>query len=201
MPKPIFDLLSRRHCFIWKSKAFQVGQTNLPKAAQPEDTFADLISLAENCRTALVGFDSSHTQPRVESAAWQPGAQQDPLMALSDEYQNVVLGFERAARPASVSQPRLTRELTEVLPDNGADLAVLINHAPGINTVLGALDSFNAEALFAAPAQAEILGLLAPALVNRRKRGLAGLNQREHHTISIDSHFLLAGGTSMPEAI
>lgn len=182
-------------------------------AADPHD-FSDLIALAG----AFGNIERYHDHPDasdplsiLDSA---PGAvspdhllfadaHADPLVQLSEEYRQTMLHGGRDPlrelkdRRPETSRLRVPEDPFLDAPERFADgslLDDLLGPRQSIDTVLDELDSFSADLLFAADERQEVLTLVAPqGLVKQHAAApSAQLARREHHLISVDSHFPLA---------
>ncbi|MFM0068709.1 TagK domain-containing protein [Paraburkholderia aspalathi] len=127
----------------------------------------------------------------------------DLLAALHAEYQQAVTRQERAS-PGRLSAPAQA-QITVPLPEDpflarsghftrGTLLDELLGHACRVDTILGQMDPFDAETIFTEEAHHDVLLLLAPPHVrSSRVKQTTLLARREHHLVSADSHFTIAG--------
>lgn len=192
-------------------------------AADPND-FSDLIALAG----AFANIERYHDHPEasdplsiLDSA---PGAvspdhllfdeaRADPLVQLSEEYRQTMLhGGRDPLRELKDRRPETSRQRAPEDPfldaperfANGSLLDDLLGPRQNIDTVLDELDSFGADLLFAADEREDVLALVAPQGLVRQHAAApsAQLARREHHLISVDSHFPLADTTTphLPES-
>jgi len=124
----------------------------------------------------------------------------DPLAGLLAEYRRALIHRERdhdAHELKAIGRPQVAVPLPEdpFLDargrfETGSLLGDLLGSQQNIDTVLGEMDTFRADHLFAEEDRHEILALLAPARKAGRALSQAALLARqEHHLISVDSHF------------
>ncbi|WP_454725038.1 MULTISPECIES: TagK domain-containing protein [Cupriavidus] len=124
----------------------------------------------------------------------------DPLASLLAEYRRALIHRERdhdAHQLKAIERPQVAMPLPEdpFLDargrfETGSLLGDLLGSQQNIDLVLGEMDNFRADHLFAEDDRHEILALLAPARKAGRALSQAALLARqEHHLISVDSHF------------
>ena len=122
----------------------------------------------------------------------------DPLDALLAEYRRALIHRERSAVHAmkEIEQPQIAVPLP---PDpfldteryrTGSLLSDLLDARQQIDRVLDGMNPFLSDELFVDDARHDVLHLLAPAQRRRPHFPTAALlARREHHLISVDSHF------------
>ena len=131
----------------------------------------------------------------------------DPLNSLLHAYRHALLKYERNNADVSVSQ---NKQHSVVLPEDpfmcfadklseGSLLEDLIGNQWQIDVMLNELDHFGADDLFMTEPRQEILCLLAPAEMSVSvQEEVAQLIRREHHMVSMDSHFHVADTAANP---
>jgi hypothetical protein len=190
---------------------------DLPGAA-PNLDFSDLIALA-GPQTVLgmlhkgpadlhaIGWSQADTDSRGAPAAanLEPALDNsDPLAALSLEYRRALLNHER---DSSYDMAAAGKRRSGPLPEDPFALyADRLAHGSLQDDLLGVkkidsfiseMDHFGGDALFAEESPSEILRLLAPPGAAVQLLPPTGqLSQREHHLISMDSHFHISGTTT-----
>lgn len=191
------------------TRSFNEPSPSSDLAAQP-DAFDDLIALAgpvaayESASTpAVTGYPDRFACeiPPAVAQTRLTGIDEDPLTGLSVEYQRALRHYERDTQDharADVQQrnPCLFEDPldSKAMQRPGTLLDDLLQDKKNIDVVIAGLDQFGHATLFADEPFTEILGLLAPeGMVLPPQTSTARLTQREHHIVSMDSHFDLPG--------
>ncbi|KAF3998071.1 TagK domain-containing protein [Glaciimonas immobilis] len=126
----------------------------------------------------------------------------DPLAALSKEYLETLRGGSTNRSERTTVRQNYQMAPIPQDPFSGYEEAVcsgsllndLLGRSASINAVLSELNHFNGDAFFSDRQPHEILSLFAPDGAPIRLTPYTGqLSQREHHMISLDSHFQIAG--------
>ncbi|WMD20261.1 TagK domain-containing protein [Achromobacter seleniivolatilans] len=129
-----------------------------------------------------------------------PNETQDPLLSLATEFDQAILGTHQGLRPMHAAAPGLPSSTLPPPPDPFEDasdrpttrmlLEGLLPEATDIDSILGDMNEFNESQLFAPTPNQDVLRLLAEqSAAHLPEKNIASLARREHHDLSIDSHF------------
>jgi hypothetical protein len=151
----------------------EAPQDRVAQPLAPDHTVDALDALHAEYRTALIHRerDYGHALRTIERAAVAAPLPEDPFLDLRGRY---------------------TR---------GSLLNDLLGDQQCIDTVLNGMDPFGEERIFAAHARHEVLALLAPRTRTHSQFARAAqLMRREHHLISVDSHFPALSSAAQPDS-
>ncbi len=130
----------------------------------------------------------------------QPQDANDPLASLATEFDQAIQGTHQGLRALHSPAPGLPGstlppppdpfEAPAAAPATRMLLEGLLPEATDIDSILADMNAFDESQLFAPPPAQDVLRLLADqAGASAPSRTIASLARREHHDLSIDSHF------------
>lgn len=161
--------------------------------------FADLTALSATRSDGETPLTVLDEEPLGAAAPVAPDLDNDdPLDALLAEYRQALIRRERSAthalkeiEPAQIAVPLPPDPFLDTERyRTGSLLNDLLDTRQQIDLVLGDMNPFLSERIFGDDARHDVLHLLAPAQRRRPHFPAAALlARREHHLISVDSHF------------